>query len=31
VQSKHLGTVVACNNVTTGAGGGLSNEQCSNA
>jgi Right handed beta helix region len=31
VQSKHLGTVVACNNVATGVGGGLSNEPCSNA
>jgi hypothetical protein len=30
VQSKHLGTVVACNNVATGAGGGLSNISCSN-
>jgi len=31
VQSKHLETVVACNNVATGVGGGLSNEPCSNA
>jgi hypothetical protein len=31
VQSSHLGTIVTCNNVATGAGGGLSNESCSNA
>lgn len=29
VQSQHLGTVVACDNVTSGAGGGLSNIGCS--
>jgi hypothetical protein len=29
VQSHHLGTVVACNNVASGAGGGLTNISCS--
>jgi hypothetical protein len=31
VQSEHLGTLVACSNVVTGAGGGISNVSCSNA
>jgi len=31
VQREHLGTVIACNNVATGVGGGLSNVSCSNA
>lgn len=30
VQSRHLGTVVACNNVATGAAAGLTNIGCSN-
>lgn len=29
VQSRHLGTVIACNNVAKGAGGGVSNISCS--
>jgi hypothetical protein len=31
VQSSRLGTLVACNNVAAGAGGGISNVTCSNA
>jgi hypothetical protein len=31
VQSKHLGTLVACSNVVSGASGGISNVSCSNA
>jgi parallel beta helix pectate lyase-like protein len=30
VQSHHLGTVVACNNVAHGPGGGISNISCAN-
>jgi hypothetical protein len=30
VQSHHLGTVVACNNIASNAGGGLTNIGCSN-
>jgi hypothetical protein len=31
VQSSHLGTLVACDNVASGVGGGISNVSCSNA